>query len=116
MSAPPIPKKRKAGRNLPAAIGVGVVALVLGYLVLSRLVGAVLPGVASHPVGVVLFLLLAAAGAVRLGASTWRWVSRANPVAYELRVDLDGSIVSVAQGRDFAALKRAEEQILRALG
>ncbi len=106
---------RRPGRGLltwgPAlAAGLGV-AICL-YVVLTRL----LPGPAGHPVGVLLFLVAALAAGVRVGVALRHVSVGAIPVRYQLRVDLDGSILTVAEGTDFAVLKRAESAILGLLG
>ncbi len=110
---------RRPGRALATwgpAVAAGAVLAVVGYLILARLVGAVLPGFAAHAVGIVLFWMLALAGAGWVGLTVWHWSARMNPVTYELRVDADGSVLAIAEGRDFGALKRAEARILTALG
>lgn len=95
----------------PALVAGLVVAIGL-YVVLVRL----LPGPAGHPVGVLIFLLVALAAGLRAGIAVRHLSVRAFPTTYRLRVDVDGSIVTVAEGTDFAALKRAESAILGSLG
>lgn len=109
----------RPGRTLitwgPAVVA-GLVAAIAAYVVLSRLVGAVLSGFAAHPVGVLLFLALAIFAGAVVALAVRRYSARVVAPAYQLRVDVDGVVRVLAESRDFATLKRAEAQILTVLG